>query len=66
MAINLKELASKIANQEGKKVQVSIGNVREVIRLVLGRIGQRMGVRRPNSRHKNTEKIWQTLEKLPN
>ena len=33
--MNFREFTSKIAKSEGKKKQVSIGNVREVTRLVL-------------------------------
>lgn len=34
MAVNLVKMASVIAKQEGLKKQVSIGNVREIMRLI--------------------------------
>lgn len=33
--MNMKELASKIAAREGKKVEVSIGNIREILKIVV-------------------------------
>lgn len=33
--MTLNQLASKIANLEGKKVQVSIGNLREILKIIV-------------------------------
>jgi len=34
MAVNLRKLASEVAKAEGLKSQVSIGNIREIMKLV--------------------------------
>ena len=33
--MNMRKLASAIAKREGKKVEVSIGNIREILRIIV-------------------------------
>ena len=40
--MNLKRLASDIARIEGKKVQVSIGNIREILKIAMILIGKEL------------------------
>lgn len=40
MHVNMRSLASKIAAQEGKSHQASIGDIREILRILVGLIAQ--------------------------